>query len=308
MRSGALTAVGVEAVGVLLAFALLSAPRVLSAQTLPAVFTESAELPQASLVVTRGEGAEDCPDAASLAEQVHRVSGASVVQQGMSLAGRGSTWIQVAIVHNFGGYRAEISAGGLHHGARTLEDLGPGCASLADAITITIAIFLDPYSAPPAPVCAPSTTPKAPSAPPATAPVEPLWTPRITTDLSAGAVLPSETSQGPSVAAFAVPSVAFADASANSANSASQLKAEARALRGARAALRAGRYNEAFATLEASRRRFSAPELDQEREALTIELLAHGGQHEAATQRAKAFLNRFPDSPHASRVRQFAVP
>ncbi|HEX7452214.1 MAG TPA: hypothetical protein VF294_08015, partial [Polyangiaceae bacterium] len=98
-----------------------------------------------------------------------------------------------------------------------------------------------------------------------------------------------------SVAAFGDPA---------SASRASQLQAEAQALRSARAALRSGRLADAFATLEASRRQFSAPELYQEREALMIELLQRSGQTSAAKERAQAFLSRFPESPHAEQLRQ----
>ena len=86
----------------------------------------------------------------------------------------------------------------------------------------------------------------------------------------------------------------------------SQLQAEVVALREARAELRAGKLADAFATLEASGRRFSAPELYQERESLMIELLFRSGQVATARERAEAFLRRFPDSPHAATVRQFA--
>jgi hypothetical protein len=75
------------------------------------------------------------------------------------------TWIQVAIAHDFGGYRAQVGAFGRHQGARTLEDLGPGCASLADAIAITLAIFLDPYANTPLPSLTPSAAPSPPQAP-----------------------------------------------------------------------------------------------------------------------------------------------
>ena len=85
----------------------------------------------------------------------------------------------------------------------------------------------------------------------------------------------------------------------------SQLEAETRALRLARDELRAGKLADAFATLEASRRQFAAPELYQEREALMIELLYRSGQTSAAEQRASAFLSRFPDSPHVQQIRRF---
>jgi len=61
-------------------------------------------------------------------------------------------------------------------------------------------------------------------------------------------------------------------------------------------------------TLEASQRRFSAPTLDQEREALLIELVYRSGQFDAATARAQAFLARFPESPHAAQIRLFMTP
>jgi hypothetical protein len=140
---------------------------------------------RSSLVVTRGEGAEDCPDASSLAEQVHRLAGAVAITAGPLAAESSATWIQVAIVHTFGGYRGEITAGGLRHGTRSLEDLGPGCGSLADAITITIAIFLDPYSGWPAPRPTPTASPVN-NAPQRRAP-ESRWSPRVTVDFGAGA-------------------------------------------------------------------------------------------------------------------------
>jgi hypothetical protein len=51
----------------------------------------------------------------------------------------------------------------------------------------------------------------------------------------------------------------------------SRLEEETRMLRRARSELRSGALTAAFATLEASRHKFAAPELAQEREALTIE-------------------------------------
>jgi Sigma-70 region 2 len=88
-------------------------------------------------------------------------------------------------------YRAEISAGGLHQGSRSLEDSGPSCSSLADAIAITIAMFLDPYAATPVPRMAVSST-AVPTTPNATPPREslqrpPPWRSHLTLDLAGGA-------------------------------------------------------------------------------------------------------------------------
>jgi len=85
----------------------------------------------------------------------------------------------------------------------------------------------------------------------------------------------------------------------------SRLEEEAALLQKARTELRSGALAGAFATLEASREKFSAPELYQEREALLIELLYRSGQRERARERASAFLARFPESPHAAGVRAF---
>jgi len=101
--------------------------------------------PRAALVVTRGEGAQDCPDSVLLAERVRGVAGASVISAELGSTPF-ETWVQVAITRNFSGYSAQISTSGSRHGSRALEDLGPSCASLADAIAVTLAIFLDPYA------------------------------------------------------------------------------------------------------------------------------------------------------------------
>jgi len=108
------------------------------------------QAPKAVLIVTRGEGAQDCPDSAALAERVRAVAGGNVVSAEPGSAAF-ETWVQVAIARNFNGYSAQISTSGLRHGSRTLEDVGPSCASLADAVAVTLAIFLDPYASAPPP-------------------------------------------------------------------------------------------------------------------------------------------------------------
>ena len=102
------------------------------------------------------------------------------------------------------------------------------------------------------------------------------------------------------------PSVASFESADERALAASRLKEEASLLRRARSELRAGALAAAFATLEASRHRFTAPELSQEREALAIELLYRSGERAAAAARAREFLARFPESPHGAAIRAFA--
>jgi len=130
------------------------------------------QAPKAALVVTRGEGAQDCPDSAALAERVRGVAGANVVSSELGAAVF-ETWVQVAMTRNFGGYSAQISTAGARHGSRTLDDLGPSCASLADAIAVTLAIFLDPYaSLPPSTIAQPAPAPPRLPEPKAKAPPE----------------------------------------------------------------------------------------------------------------------------------------
>ena len=145
------------------------------------------QAPRASLVVTRSEGAQDCPDAVALAEQVRAIAGSDVLGARLVTTPI-ETWIQVAVARDFSGYKVQIAAFGRHHGARTLEDLGPGCASLADAIAVTLAIFLDPYAS--SPSAAPAPPPRA-AAPPRPAPKAHVqrarpWLPRLTLDAAAG--------------------------------------------------------------------------------------------------------------------------
>jgi hypothetical protein len=116
------------------------------------------QAPRASLVVIRGDGAQDCPDAATLADHVRAVAGANVIGVGPSAAPI-ETWVQVAISHDLGGYNAQLSASGRRHGTRSLEDLGPTCASLGDAVAVTIAMFLDPYEGAPSRAPAPALMP-----------------------------------------------------------------------------------------------------------------------------------------------------
>jgi hypothetical protein len=108
----------------------------------------------------------------------------------------------------------------------------------------------------------------------------------------------------------ALPPVAAFDAEQAPQNAkperASRLREEARVLRDAREALRRGDPASAFAALEVARTEFAGGMLGEEREALTIELLAKSGQRETARQRARAFLRSFPRSAHAERVRSFA--
>jgi len=70
------------------------------------------------------------------------MAGTSVVEAATSEAS--DTWIRVELNRAFSGYRAVISVRGRRQGTRTIDDVGPACASLADAVAITLVMLLDP--------------------------------------------------------------------------------------------------------------------------------------------------------------------
>jgi hypothetical protein len=84
------------------------------------------------------------------------------------------------------------------------------------------------------------------------------------------------------------------------------LGVESRMLTEARAQLRGGEPRAAMATLERLQTRFPKGVLLQEREVLTIQVLSALGDNAAASRKAKAFLEAYPNSPHAPQLRRFA--
>jgi len=81
---------------------------------------------------------------------------------------------------------------------------------------------------------------------------------------------------------------------------------ESQRVAAARSLLRSGRASDALAALQALERDEPNGLLAQEREALAIQALAALGQRAAASQRAAAFTQRYPDSPHLAVVRRAA--
>lgn len=106
----------------------------------------------------------------------------------------------------------------------------------------------------------------------------------------------------PSTAAFELESVSTAQPRAGALD-ASAIAEESRLIGDARLALRANDASTALSLLERAERRFPRGILTQERSALFVEALARAGRRDDAVARARSFLNAFPTSPHASRVR-----
>lgn len=83
---------------------------------------------------------------------------------------------------------------------------------------------------------------------------------------------------------------------------ASRLREEATLLRQAREQLGRGAVGQAAASLAESRARFPDSRLLPERDALTVELLLRQGRNNEAASLARAFLSKYPHSPHAVQV------
>lgn len=85
-----------------------------------------------------------------------------------------------------------------------------------------------------------------------------------------------------------------------------RLSAESKLLTRARAELRSGNSASAQQVLEQLRVRFPNGVLGQEREVLSIEVLAARGNSDAARRRARAFIAAYPKSPHSAQLARFA--
>ncbi|AGP38949.1 hypothetical protein SCE1572_33360 [Sorangium cellulosum So0157-2] len=89
------------------------------------------------------------------------------------------------------------------------------------------------------------------------------------------------------------------------ASSGAALKAELSALDAARSTLASGNAQGALTLLDAYSKEHPRGRLGLEAEVLRIDALAKSGRLDAASQRAKAFLQRHPNSVLASRVRRY---
>jgi outer membrane protein assembly factor BamD (BamD/ComL family) len=69
--------------------------------------------------------------------------------------------------------------------------------------------------------------------------------------------------------------------------------------------LRSGQIARARSLLGELETRFGRGMLAQEREVLSIELLAASGERRAAAQRARAFIAKHPKSAHAANLARF---
>lgn len=120
------------------------------------------------LVVQRAPAASDCLDAVALADRVTLLTGRRAL---VAAAGVGGGFaFEVQILKSEEGYTAIVLAGGK---TRQIEDPGPTCTSLSDALTLTLAILVDADAAPQAPPPEPPPPPPAPTPMPTFVPPPP---------------------------------------------------------------------------------------------------------------------------------------
>jgi hypothetical protein len=84
---------------------------------------------------------------------------------------------------------------------------------------------------------------------------------------------------------------------------ADELREESALLVRTREALNASQPARALDLIAEHRQRYGVGKLVQERDALEVQALAKAGQFSAAKARARAFLSRYPESPHAEKIR-----
>jgi hypothetical protein len=117
---------------------------------------------RATLVVTRGAGSEDCPNAVGFADRVRAITANGALQT--NPLAETDTWIYLELAHDLGRYNATLQTRGRREGSRTLSDVSANCASLAEAVAVTLAVLLDANepSAAPGTKVVPAPTPATP--------------------------------------------------------------------------------------------------------------------------------------------------
>ncbi len=217
------------------------------------------------------------------------VTGAGAGGAGVAGAGAGGVLVGAAKASGLGVTKAVVL--GMFAGAVTVT----GAAELGERVHLGAASVEVPAEAATEPAFEPP-RPRLRSAPTTVAdfPAEPAAAPKRVAARGDGARLrPAAT--GSALARFELPGAS---------DLASRTRAERLALEQARRAFRNGDPRAALAIVD------RAPEpasvLAQEREVLAIEALSAAGQSAQAKTRARAFLARFPGSPHQNHIGQFA--
>jgi hypothetical protein len=108
-----------------------------------------------ALSVTRGPGAEECPDTTVLSSRIEQLG---------SRPGAAPVAYEVSFTRDHDGFTAAIRTSADGGAARILRDRGATCAALAQAAAVTLALLLDPSAR--SDTALARVTPRAPSVPP----------------------------------------------------------------------------------------------------------------------------------------------
>lgn len=139
---------------------------------------QPAALHDVPVVVQRAPAASDCVDAATLAGRVNLLVGRTALIA--SEAAGESFAFEVQILRSDDGYTAIVLAAG---GSRKLDDPGPTCAGLSDALAVTLAVLVDadekPVAPPPPPPPPPATATAVFVPPPPPPSIPPRYGPRL---------------------------------------------------------------------------------------------------------------------------------
>lgn len=94
--------------------------------------------PKATLSVQRGVGAETCADSTELRSLIEAIAGAGTIADQ-----KAPLHLDVRIIKTRKAFVATIDLTGKRKGTRTIEEAGPGCEVLAQALAVSISVLLD---------------------------------------------------------------------------------------------------------------------------------------------------------------------
>lgn len=140
------------------------------------------------LSFVRLSGAESCPGAEKIAAGVRARLGRD------PFADSADRDIEGSVVREGGVWRARLSVLGPEGavlGARELQSTEPDCSTLADAVTLAVALVIDPRAAFAAPPAAPAPSPSVPPPGPTPAPVAPVVVAPVPAPVASSAARPT---------------------------------------------------------------------------------------------------------------------
>jgi hypothetical protein len=100
----------------------------------------------AAVLVSRTPEARDCPDVERLSTRVEHIIGRAFAPRSGAAP---AILVRADFTRAVGAYEARVELSGAREGERLLRDEGATCDALADAVSVTVALMLDPSQPPP---------------------------------------------------------------------------------------------------------------------------------------------------------------